>query len=55
LWWLDGVGREEGKVGKWIYFVEAKLMARLFGRKCSGEGDRPMAGEGLPWQEREIE
>lgn len=40
------MGREEGKVGKWIHFIEAKLLARVFGRQCSGEGDQPMASMG---------
>ena len=43
-WWLNSEGKRKGKVREWICLVEAKVVARGLGRKCSDEGDRPMAG-----------
>ena len=43
----------EGKGEKWILLVEANAMAQGNRKRINGGGDRPVVGDGRPWQERE--
>uniref|UniRef100_A0A0E0NYM9 DUF834 domain-containing protein n=1 Tax=Oryza rufipogon TaxID=4529 RepID=A0A0E0NYM9_ORYRU len=46
-------GGGEGKGEKWILLVEANAMAQGNRKRINGGGDRPVVGDGQPWQERE--
>ncbi len=50
---MVAVAKGEGKGEKWNHLVEANLMARWFGLRSSGEGDRVVAAMAGHGRERE--